>query len=75
MIKYSDGTEARVGDRVSLNHGTDTGVVLHVLDSIENARTWNLEESGLMINQISSGLTFWPGHSLDADEVRFVERE
>jgi hypothetical protein len=74
MIKYPDGTEARVGDTVSLSHETDRGVVRHVLDSIEFAKLWNPPEIGLMVDSTASGLTFYPIHSLDRDEIRFVSR-
>ena len=74
MIKYFDGTEARVGDRVILSHNADNGVVSDVVDSLEKADAWNLEETGLMIESIATGLTFYPEHSLDEDEIRFVSR-
>ena len=74
MIKYPDGIEARVGDSVSLSHDTDRGVVRHVLDSIELVELWNLEEMGLMIDSTATGLTFYPIHSLDRDEIRFISR-
>jgi hypothetical protein len=74
MIKYPDGTEARVGDSVSLSHDTARGVVRHILDSVEQAKSWNLEEIGLMIDSKATGLTFYPMHSLDRDEIRFISR-
>ena len=74
MIKYPDGTEARVGDSVSLSHETDSGVVRHILDSVELAKSWSLEEIGLMIDSRATGLTFYPIHSLDRDEIRFISR-
>jgi hypothetical protein len=74
MIKYPDGTEARVGDRVSLSHDADSGVVTEVFDSLEKAETWNLDKTGLMIESVATGLTFYPERSLDEDEIRFVSR-
>ena len=74
MITYPDGTEARVGDRLSLSHDADTGVVSDVVDSPEKAKTWGLEETGLMIESVATGLTFYPTHSLHEDEIRFVSR-
>lgn len=74
MIKYPDGTEARVGDSVSLSHDTDRGVVRHVLDSAELAESWNLAEIGLMIESTATGLTFYSIHSLDRGEIRFISR-
>ena len=74
MINYPDGTEARIGDSVSLSHDTDLGVVLHVLDTVELVELWNLEEMGLMIDSTATGMTFYPIHSLDRDEIRFISR-
>ena len=74
MINYPDGIEARVGDSVSLSHDTDRGVVRHILDSVELAKSWNLAEIGLMIDSTATGLTFYPIHSLDRDEIRFISR-
>lgn len=74
MIKYPDGTGANVGDNVSLSHDTDRGVVRHVLDTIELAESWNLDEIGLMIESTATGLTFYPIHSLDRDEIQFISR-
>lgn len=74
MIVYPDGTEARVGDNVSLSHGTDRGIVCHILDSVDLAKAWNLKEVGLMIDSVVSGLTFYPLHSLDRDQIKFLSR-
>ena len=74
MIKYPADIEARVGDCVSLSHDQDRGVVCHVLDSIESANSRGLTELGLMIDSTASGLTFYPIHSLDRDEIRFIRR-
>jgi hypothetical protein len=74
MIKYPDGTEARVGDSVSLSHDSDRGVVRHILDTVEQAKSWNLQETGLMIDSTATGMTFYPVHSLDRDEIRFISR-
>jgi hypothetical protein len=74
MIKYPDGTEARVGDKVSLAHGTDSGVVTHVIDSVAQAASWNLGETGLMIDSAKTGLTFFPSDSLVDDEIGFISR-
>jgi hypothetical protein len=73
MIKYTDGTEARVGDSVRLTHDTDSGTVTAVLDSVELADSWNLDEIGLMIDCAATGLTFYPARFSDED-IRFVSR-
>lgn len=74
MICYPDGTEARIGDIVRLAHDTDSGVVREVFSSIEQARAWNLTETGLMIDSEQTGLTFYPVDSLVDDEIRFISR-
>ena len=74
MIKYPDGTEAHVGDCVSLSHNTDRGVVRYIVDSVEQAKAWNLEKIGLMIYSTVTGMTFYPIYSLDRDEIRFISR-
>ena len=75
MMKCSDGTEARVGARVSLSHDTDSGEVRQVIDSVGQAATWNLQEPGLMIDSVATGMTYYPAHSLDRDEIRFISRQ
>ena len=74
MIAYPDGTEARVGDAVSLAHGEHRGVVQHVLESAEEIDGWNLEEPGLMIDTSYGGFVFYPQHSFTDDEIVFVSR-
>ena len=74
MIKYPDGIEARVGDCLGLSHDNDRGVVCHVLDSLDSAKSWGLAEIGLLIDSRLTGLTFYPIHSLDRDEIRFISR-
>jgi hypothetical protein len=74
MISYPDGTEVLVGDSVRLAHDTDTGVVREIIGSVEQAKAWNLAETGLMIDAVQTGLTFYPAHSLNEGEIRFVSR-
>jgi hypothetical protein len=76
MITYSDGTEARIGDRLSLSHDKDSGVVRDVVDSVQKAKALGLEpQTGLMIESVATGLTFYPArYASDEDEIRFVSR-
>ena len=74
MIAYPDGTEARVGDTVSLAHGARTGTVTNVIQSVAEMDAWNLDEPGLMIDTTYGGLVFHPTHSLTDDEIIFVAR-
>lgn len=74
MITYPDGSEAQVGDRLNLSRGVDTGVVIDVVDSLEKADTWGTDETGLMIESVATGLTFYPARSLHEGEIRLVSR-
>jgi hypothetical protein len=75
MITYRDGTEARVGDKVSLSHGNDTGVVSEAIESAEKKYQWNIEETGLMIESKAYGLTFYQIRSGVLDEdIIFLSR-
>lgn len=74
MMTYLDGTEVRVGDRLSLSPNGEAGVVSDVLDSTEKAAAWGLAETGLMIDSTATGLTFYAARSLIDDDLRFVSR-
>jgi hypothetical protein len=74
MIVYSDDLEVRVGDAVSLVHGTHSGTILHIIDSAEAIDAWNPEEPGLMIDTSYGGLVFYPQRSLDRNEIGFISR-
>lgn len=74
MIKYADGREVCVGDKVALHHARNKGVVTHILDSQSEIDDWNLEEPGLMIDTDCAGLVFYPKWSLTDDEIRLVSR-
>ena len=74
MIAYPNGTEARVGDVVSLSHGAHSGVVKHVIESPAEIDSWNLQESGLMIDTSYGGYVFYPRPSLTIDEIEFLSR-
>ena len=74
MIHYPDGTEAQIRDRVCIDHGSSFAVVHAVIDSEDQQRAWGLDEPGLMLDAQSSGMVFWPIHSLVTDEIEFVAR-
>ena len=76
MINYPDGTEACIGDVVSLAHGTVVGVVREVIDSSKQADAWGLEpdDLGLMVESKQFGLSFYPALFFNEGEIRFVSR-
>ena len=68
-VKYPDGTSAKVGDRVIIDHGAFTGQVKDVIDSSEKQANWGVQEFGLMIDASNSGLTFWSTDSIVRDKI------
>ena len=74
MIRYPDGTESQVWDRVRIDHGSSFAVVHAVIDTEDQQRSWGLDEPGLMLEAPSYGMVFWPVHSLVADEIEYVSR-
>jgi hypothetical protein len=74
MIKYPDGSEARVGDAIALAHRAHTGTVRHIIESAADLEVWDLDEPGLMIDTSYGGLVFHPQHRLAEDEIVFVSR-
>lgn len=68
VIRYSDGTEAQVGDTVTIDE-TQRGVVLDVVDTREKLRHWDLDEYGLMFDGV-----FYPERFLREYPVDLVSR-
>ena len=68
IIRYSDGTEARVGDTVIIDE-KQRGVVREVVDTPEKMKTWALTEFGLMFDGV-----FYPERFLHEYPVEFVSR-
>ena len=68
VIRYSDGTEARVGDMVMIDE-TQRGVVRDVVDTPEKLRHWDLDEYGLMFDGV-----FYPERFLREYPVDLVSR-
>lgn len=74
MIRYPDGSEARVGDAVALAHGAHMGTVTNVIESVGDLAAWDLDEPGLMINTSYAGAVFYPAGGLTEDEIALVSR-
>jgi hypothetical protein len=68
VIRYWDGTEARVGDTVIVDE-TQRGIVRDVVDTQEKMRKWGLDEFGLMFAQV-----FYPKRFLREFPVDLVSR-
>jgi hypothetical protein len=72
-MKYQSGEDIQVGDFVLIEFGKTEGVVKTIIDSIEMAREFNLEETGLLLESEPFGLVFWPMTETE-DPVVFLSR-
>jgi hypothetical protein len=68
VIRYSDGTEAQVGDTVIIDE-TQRGIVRDVVDTQEKMKKWGLDEFGLMFDGV-----FYPERFLREFPVDLVSR-
>lgn len=68
VIRYSDGSEARVGDTVTIDE-TQRGIVRDVVDTQEKMRAWGLDECGLMFDRV-----FYPERFLREFPVDLISR-
>ena len=68
IIRYSDGTEAKVGDTVLIDE-KQQGVVLEIVDTKEKMKRWDLNEYGLMFDRV-----FYPERFLREYPVDIISR-
>ena len=68
VVRYWDGTEAQVGDRVTIDE-TQQGIVRDVVDTQEKMKKWGLDEFGLMFDCV-----FYPERFLREYPVELVSR-
>jgi hypothetical protein len=68
VIRYSDGTEAQVGDTVLIDE-KQRGVVREVVDTPEKMESWALDEFGLMFDGL-----FLPQRFLHEYPVELISR-
>ena len=68
VIRYSDGSEAQVGDTVLIDE-KQRGVVREVVDTPEKMKGWALDEFGLMFDGV-----FYPERFLHEYPVELVSR-
>lgn len=71
-VKYSCGTEVRVGDSVDFDG--DPGVVEDVLATGKEWDRWGLNERGVMFRTDGLGLVFEPESSICWPETVFLKR-
>jgi hypothetical protein len=72
MIRYADGTDARVGDRV--DYDGEPSTVEAVLDSAARCAEWGVAVQGLMFKNKTFGMVFEPAGSLTWESVVFLGR-
>ena len=75
MICYPGGTEAKVRDRVRIDHGASPAVVHAVIETEAERRSWGVNEPGLMLEATKYGLVFFPARTLDGGQIEYVSRE
>jgi len=68
VIRYWDGTEAKVGDTVVIDE-RQRGVVREVVDTPEKMQMWALDEYGLMFDGV-----FYPERFLREFPINLVSR-
>ena len=68
VIRYWDGSEARVGDTVIIDEA-QRGIVREVVDTQEKMRKWGLDEFGLMFDRV-----FYPERFLREFPVDLISR-
>ena len=69
-MKYSSGEEILVGDEVLIENRKTLGVIETIVETHEEMKEWNVEESGVLIKSAPFGLVFWPLTNTD-DPVIF----
>jgi hypothetical protein len=73
-MKYSDGQEVYVGDKVTADKSE--GVVVYVINTKQfsdehPAGSWDYLEKGMMVNTVEMGLVHYPEPD---EDVKLVER-
>ena len=48
-MKYPDGSNVQIGDKVWVNEGSDIAIVAEVLESKEKISSWGVGEPGIMV--------------------------
>jgi hypothetical protein len=73
-IIYGDGNEARIGDRITFEHGASSGEVEDLIDSESKRQEWGVAENGIMIKAEAFGLVFCPESTILDNGISLVSR-
>jgi hypothetical protein len=66
-MKYPNGVEVKVGDKVRFERGEIAGTVEAIIES--NFADWSVDEPGLMLLSAPFGRVFIPASMFVSDEV------
>ena len=66
-MKYSNGVEVRIGDKVRFERGGASGTVEAIIDA--DFRDWSVEEPGVMLLSAPFGRVFIPVSMFVSDDV------
>ena len=66
-MKYPNGVEVKVGDKVRFERGAASGTVETIIDA--NFAEWSVDEPGLMLLAAPFGRVFIPVSMFVSDEV------
>ena len=72
-MKYLSGEEIQKGDNVLIKNRRTLGVVEYIIETDQERREWNLDETGVLLASEPFGTVFWPLDEKD-DPVVFVSR-
>jgi hypothetical protein len=66
-MKYPNGVEVRVGDKVRFEQGGSTGTVERIIDT--NFADWSVDEPGVMLLSAPFGRIFIPVSMFVSQEI------
>ena len=66
-MKYPNGVEVKIGDRVRFERGETSGTVEAIIES--NFAGWSVDEPGVMLLSAPFGRVFIPASMFVSDEV------
>jgi hypothetical protein len=66
-MKYPNGVEVKIGDRVRFERGEASGTVEAIIES--NFADWSVDEPGFMLLSAPFGRVFIPASIFVSDEV------
>jgi len=66
-MKYPNGAEVEIGDRVRFERGENSGTIETIIES--NFADWSVDEPGVMLLSAPFGRLFIPATMFASDEV------